>query len=463
MDCTNQSANITTRPLLPPSLLPSVSSPSLSTPSTMPVPPGVPMSASFLKPPTLLLRAAAAAAAAACTPRMAMSLDRGTGSGASGLYPRTPKCARCRNHGVVSALKGHKRFCRWRDCSCAKCTLIAERQRVMAAQVALRRQQAQEECEARGVQHFMYPVSGTGVEAVGHRVQGHQLLNQSGNKGSDEKNEKNEQYFQKVSRSMAVSHSLSQCSPHGITNMHHNLKTLCPETSSRENSLQSPVSETRSEGADSPHSLSSSSDQESGNESEWPKEHSDPNSKVPIVSSKHRDPLEILSKVFPSHKQSTLERILQCCKGDVVQAIELVLNGEEHKQDVKDIGSPLGSDLSSFTRDPTFNLAGFGFGAFGTKSAFSPLHASPSSIEGDTSIFNPRLGLSPMRLAYSTSNRGLPGFISPYITSGFVPSFPFRPGMNYSLPGMLQDAPYYQRKDAVAITGLYSRLNSDNQ
>lgn len=56
-----------------------------------------------------------------------------------------PNCVRCRNHGLKTSLKGHKRYCKYKNCRCSKCIQTTERQHMMAIQIAKRRRDAQDE------------------------------------------------------------------------------------------------------------------------------------------------------------------------------------------------------------------------------------------------------------------------------------------------------------------------------
>ncbi|XP_065071451.1 uncharacterized protein LOC135696101 [Rhopilema esculentum] len=58
-----------------------------------------------------------------------------------GKQRKTLRCSRCKNHGILVLLRGHKKSCPFRACSCSKCQLQGEKQRVLAAQTALQREE----------------------------------------------------------------------------------------------------------------------------------------------------------------------------------------------------------------------------------------------------------------------------------------------------------------------------------
>eukprot|EP00794_Sanderia_malayensis_P005655 gene5655-6351_t len=50
------------------------------------------------------------------------------------------KCSRCRNHGVLSLLRGHKKNCPYRDCKCPECNLVNENRPIHSTQLPLQRE-----------------------------------------------------------------------------------------------------------------------------------------------------------------------------------------------------------------------------------------------------------------------------------------------------------------------------------
>lgn len=165
-----------------------------------------------------------------------------------------------------------------------------------------------------------------------------------------------------------------------------------------------------------------------------------------------------MAKIFPHHKRDILESMLRTCRGDVVRSIELLMSSKDPKTDLESSAqSNQSGALGSSVGMPA------AVGAVGNKSAFSPLHLPPAAPVGEALYgLGPRLGISPLRLTYSSSSGGMAGFMSPYMTSGLMPMFPLRPPLDtYSFPGMIREFSYLQSKEALCSTGLYARLNSE--
>lgn len=226
---------------------------------------------------------------------------------------------------------------------------------------------------------------------------------------------------------------------------------LVPEVSPTEplqlSGSQSPGSDRVSDRTTSPRSLSSS-DLESGSESEKPKAEVSGDVARPASSGREREPVEVLMKIFPHVKQDVLESALSACTGDIVKAIEMVLASKEGRcADEPD--APLTENTAAAQWPRALHLPA-------SKSAFSPLQSSTVKPFGSESLYglSPCFGINPLRVAYSGSGGALPSFISPYLTSGLLPAVPLRAPVDYPFPAMIRNLAY-QNKDTLSTASLF--------
>lgn len=224
----------------------------------------------------------------------------------------------------------------------------------------------------------------------------------------------------------------------------------------------------------SPTSLSSSSDLESGSESEMKPNNGESycvNGAFDLSESRGknpRDPTNVMMKIFPHLQRDTLDSVLKACAGDIVRAIEMLLTSKDSSNKCSpDRSGPNSARAEDSPGQRQFAIrppgAATALGLFNSKSAFSPLQNTTSALTGDGVYgLSSRLGISPFRLAYSASpgSAGLPNFMAPYVTSGLLPALPFRSPVDYPFPGVIRDLSCFQTKEPFSGS-IYSRLSNE--
>lgn len=236
------------------------------------------------------------------------------------------------------------------------------------------------------------------------------------------------------------------------------------ENGDSESFISSPVSKPRKDGGEAPRSVSSLGS-DSGSETDKDEQEASPSS----AASRHMNAIDILTRVFPSHKRSVLELVLQGCGKDVVQAIEQILNnngsansnkagaeGAWTAERVLQSAQQLQHSSASTTGVPRPMLPGAM--TLSNRSAFSPLQPnSPHFADPSTYPLGTHLGLNPLRLAYSAHSRGL-AFMTPYST-GLMPTLGFRPPMDYAFSDLIRDRTMLHKEQGYP-SGLYGPLVS---
>lgn len=227
------------------------------------------------------------------------------------------------------------------------------------------------------------------------------------------------------------------------------------ENGDGESFISSPVSKPLKDGEDTPGSISPLGT-DSGSETD--KDDQDPSSTS--AAARQMNAIDILTRIFPSHKRSVLELVLQGCGKDVVQAIEQILNNSGQPKAAEEAWS---ADRLLQNTQPTMSSSAPrpmlpGAMTLSNRSAFSPLQPNASHFGADPSTYplGTHLGLNPLRLAYSAHSRGL-AFMTPYSTTGLMPTLGFRPPMDYAFSDLIRDRTILH-KDQGYSNGLYGPL-----